>query len=191
MIPQPLTREEAKKLLDACPATDAGIRDRALFALLYRGAMRIGATLRLRPADFDWDRKLVTIQKDKGGKGRTVSLDNQVVDILRIWAERRKSLGVNGHHPFFCAIQGDARGNSINPSHYRRRIKRLQEKAGIERRCHLHGFRHTAASELLEEGFDIATIARQLGHKYASTTSQYIHQLRPDLMDEKLKERVW
>ena len=191
MIPQALTREEAKKLLDACPNTDAGIRDRALFAILYRGAMRIGATLRIKPADIDWERQLVTIHSDKGGKGRTVSLDEGVIDILRIWAERRKSLGVNGHHPFFCAIQGKARGNSVASSHYRRRIKRVQEKAGIERRCHLHGLRHTGASEMLEEDFSLATIARQLGHSHVSTTSGYLHELRPDLMNEKLKERVW
>ncbi len=191
MKPQPLTREEAKKLLGACPDTDSGIRDRALFVLLYRGAMRIGATLRIRPADIDWDRNLVTIQEDKGGKGRTVAMDRMAMNILRIWSERRKSLGINGHHPFICGVQADARGNSIDPSHFRRRIKQLGELAGIEKNCHLHGLRHTAASELLEESFDIAGIARRLGHAHVSTTSQYLHEIRPDLMDEKLIEREW
>lgn len=191
MLPQPLTREEAKKLLDACPDTNCGLRDRALFATLYRGAMRIGATLRIRPADIDWERHLVTIQDDKANSGRVVPLDDGVMDILRIWSERRKSLGINGHHPFFCTIDGETRGNSMASSHYRRRIKKLREKAGIEKRCHLHGLRHTGASELLEEGFDMATIARQLGHSHISTTSRYLHEIRPDLANEKLKEREW
>ena len=191
MQPQPLSRDEAKALLAACPNTTAGIRDRAVFATLYRGGTRISATLQIRPSDIDWDRRLITIHVDKGGKGRTIAIDAEALDILRVWAERRKSLGLNGHHMFFCATNKQARGNHLDSSYYRHKIKELQVKAGIERRCHCHGLRHTAASELLEEGFDIATIAGQLGHAHISTTSRYLHQLRPDLMCSKLKERAW
>jgi len=191
MMPQPLSRDEAKALLAACSNTSAGIRDKAVLATLYRGGTRIGATLQIRPSDIDWDRKLVTIHTDKGGKGRTITLDDGAMDVLRAWAERRKSLGVNGHHPFFCATNKQALGNRLDSSHYRHKIQKLRKKAGIKRRCHLHGLRHTAASELLEEGFDLATIAGQLGHAHTSTTSRYLHRLRPDLMNEKLKEREW
>ncbi len=191
MQPQPLNRAEAKALLAACSNTTSGIRDRAVFATLYRGGTRISATLQIRPADIDWDRRLLTIHIDKGGRGRTVALDDGVMDILRVWSERRKSLGINGHHPFFCATNKNARGNPLDSSHFRHKVRALRAKAGIERRCHCHGLRHTAASELLEEGFDLATIAAQLGHAHISTTSRYLHRLRPDLMDSKLKERVW
>jgi integrase len=191
MEPVPLSRDEAKALLAACSNTSAGIRDKAVFAVLYRGGTRISATLKLRPADIDWNRKVLSIHDDKGGKGRTVVLDDGAMDILRVWSERRKTLGVNGHHPFFCGVNKQARGGPLDSSHYRHKIARLREKAGIERRCHLHGLRHTAASELLEEGFPISTIACQLGHTHISTTSRYLHRLRPDLMDSRLKERTW
>jgi len=191
MEPQPLSRDEAKALLAACSNTTAGIRDKAVFATLYRGGTRISATLQIRPSDIDWDRRLVTIHTDKGGKGRTITLDDGALDILRTWAERRRSLGINGHHPFFCGTNKQARGNHLDSSHFRHQIQKLRKIAGIEKRCHLHGLRHTAASELLEEGFDLATIAGQLGHAHTSTTSRYLHRLRPDLMDERLKERTW
>ena len=189
--PQPLTRPEAKSLLAACSQTTAGIRDRAVFVILYRGGTRITATLAIRPSDIDWDRGLITVHEDKGGKGRTVVLDAEAMDALRVWSERRKSLGINGHHPFFCATNRPARGKLLDSSHYRHKIKALRKKAGIEKRCHLHGLRHTAASELLEEGFDLATIAAQLGHAHTSTTSRYLHRLRPDLMNEQLRQRKW
>ncbi len=192
MIAQTLTGEEAKALIDACNNnTTSGIRDRAVFTVLWRGSMRISATLRILPSDIDWTRGMVTIQSDKGGKGRIVVLDDQAMDVLKIWAERRKSINLNGHHPFFCATNKQARGNHLDSSHFRHRIKKMQAKVGIPKRCHLHGLRHTGASELAEEGFDIATIAGQLGHAHISTTSRYLHQLRPDLMSEKLKERTW
>ena len=191
MQPQPLTRSEARMLLFSCPDTTNGIRDRAALTILYRGGTRIAATLRIYPSDIDWTNRLIAIQRDKGGRGRIITLDEEAFEILRLWHERRKSIGLNGHHPFFCVTSKRAFGNSIDPSHYRHKIGKLQRKAGIEKRCHLHGLRHTAASELLEEGFDLSTIANQLGHKQVSTTSRYLHQLRPDLMNEKLKNRVW
>jgi site-specific recombinase XerD len=191
MIAQALTGEEAKALIDACPNTTTGIRDRAVFTALWRGAMRISATLRIMPSDIDWTRGLVTIQSDKGGKGRTVVLDTQTMDVLKIWAERRKALGVNGHNVFFCATNKQSLGNQLDSSHFRHRIKKMQVKAGITTRCHVHGLRHTGASNLMEEGFDMATIASVLGHSHISTTSRYLHQLRPDVANEKLKERTW
>ena len=191
MQPAPLSRDEAKSLLAACGNSNVDIRDKAVFATLYRGGSRISETLKVRPADIDWERKLLTIHEGKGNKSRTVVLDDGALDILRAWAERRKSLGINGHNPFFCATVGEARGNHLSSSHFRHKVARLRKKAGVERRCHCHGFRHTAASEMAEEGFDMVTIARQLGHSHVSTTSRYIHQLRPDLADEKLKEREW
>ena len=105
---------------------------------------------------------------------RTVVLDQQAMDVLRAWRERRSLLGISGHHPFFCATYGEARGSKLDPSHYRRLIKRLARKAGVEKRCHLHGLRHTGASEMLEEGIGLATISAQLGHKNISTTQCYI-----------------
>ena len=191
MQPQPLSRDEAKSLLAACDNTTAGIRDKAVFATLYRGGTRIAETLKVRPADINWEKKLLVIQEGKGNKSRTIVLDDGALDVLKTWAERRKSLGINGHHVFFCAVNKPALGNQLQSSHFRHKIKELQKKAGIPKRCHLHGLRHTATSELLEEGFDMPTISRQLGHKRVSTTDLYAHILRPDLMNEKLKERTW
>jgi len=191
MQPQPLNTDDAKALLAACSNTSAGMRDKAVLVTLYRGGTRISETLKVRPADINWEKKLLVIQEGKGNKSRTIVLDDGALDVLKIWSERRKTLGVNGHHVFFCATNKQARGNHLSSSHFRHKIKELQKKAGIECRCHLHGLRHTAASQLAEEGFDIATIAAQLGHTHISTTSRYLHQLRPDLMNEKLKERTW
>lgn len=191
MQPQPLSRDEAKALLAACSSTTSGIRDRAVLTMLYRGGCRISATLKIDPSDIDWGRHIVTVHKDKGGKGRAVVLDAEAMDVLRIWSERRSVLDINGHHVFFCATNKNARGNPLDSSHFRHKVRALRTKAGIEKRCHLHGLRHTAASELLEEGFDLATIAGQLGHACISTTSRYLHRLRPDLMNERLKERDW
>jgi site-specific recombinase XerD len=160
-----------------------------VLALLYRGGMRIGATLKLRPIDFDWDTNLITVHSDKGGKGRTIVVDDGAMDVLRAWKERRYSLGISGHYPFFCATTEHTKGKPLKTAHFRGLIAALKKKTGIEKRCHLHMFRHTYASELLDEGFDLPTISRMLGHSFLSTTSNYLHELRPDLMNTKLRRR--
>ncbi len=43
-------------------------------------------------------------------------------------------------------------------------LKRLAIRAGIEKRVHAHGLRHTHAAQLRAEGVDIGIISRQLGH---------------------------
>jgi len=189
--PQVLSRDEVRSLLDACPTTTAGMRDRAVFTTLYRGGTRISATLRIKPADIDWPRRLVTIHEDKHQSGRTVVLDAEAMDCLRAWSERRSALGINGRCPFFCATAKPVRGKALDSSQFRHKVKVLAAAAGIEKRVHLHAFRHTCASELLEEGFPLTAIAAQLGHKSVATTSRYLHILRPDLMNEGLRERKW
>jgi len=51
-------------------------------------------------------------------------------------------------------------------------LKRLAARAGIDKRVHAHGLRHTHAAQLRAEGVDIAIISRQLGHSSITTTAR-------------------
>jgi len=181
-----------KRILAAISQRGAtGDRDRAMYAAIYRGAMRIGATLRLKPADIDWEHQLIRIYKDKGGKSRTIALDGKTFDLLRTWSKQRTRLGISDDAPFFCGCAKGARGNPLTEQNRLFRFQCYARKAGITRHVNLHLLRHTGASELLEEGFDVPTISRVLGHVSLLTTYKYLHELRPDLMNVKLTQREW
>jgi integrase len=49
-------------------------------------------------------------------------------------------------------------------------MKRLGRQAGIAKRVHAHGLRHTHAAQLRSEGVDVGIISRQLGHRSLLTT---------------------
>ena len=68
---------------------------------------------------------------------------------------------------------------------------RLAKKAGIEKRVHPHGLRHTHAAELREEGVDIAIISRQLGHSSIATTARYLDHIAPQTVIDTVRAREW
>jgi len=64
----------------------------------------------------------------------------------------------------------------------------LAEKAGIGKRVHPHGFRHSGAVRLLRAGADVAVISKALGHSNIATTDRYINHLHPQMVVDAMKE---
>ena len=65
------------------------------------------------------------------------------------------------------------------------------EQAGIEKRVHPHGLRHTHAAELRAEGVDIGIISKQVGHRSTATTARYLDHIAPWAVVEAIRGREW
>jgi len=78
----------------------------------------------------------------------------------------------------------------MSDAYVRVMLKRLTAKAGIDKRVHAYGLRHTAA-QLRAEGVDIAIISRQLGHTSITTTARYLDHLAPTAVIEAMRQRNW
>jgi len=216
--PEVLSHAEVCALIEACGRyAPLGLRNRALIALLYRAGLRINEALSLYPKDLDLADGSVRVLHGKGGKSRTVGLDPGAAAIIERWLEARStclalSLAVQpemrpnrpqaygsapasvtapryafGRQPVFCTL----RGQPMSASYVRRLLKRLAARAGIEKRVHAHGLRHTHAAQLRAEGVDIAIISRQLGHTSITTTARYLDHLAPRAVIEAMRRRVW
>lgn len=183
-----LTDEEVQKLLAVCSRrAPTGIRNRALLVCLYRGGLRISEALALLPKDIDAKAGTVRVLRGKGRKARTIGLDPGAFDVIDRWLDARLKLGIGGRSPLFCTLQGD----QIKSPYIRALLPRLAKKAGIEKRVHAHGMRHTHAAELASEGVPINVIQAQLGHSNAATTSRYLDHIAPTQVIETMKARAW
>jgi len=186
--PEVLTDDEVRDLIAAASRrAPTGIRNRALVALLYRTGLRIDEALELKPKDLDLDAGTVRVLHGKGNKARTVGVDQGATALVERWLDVRKARGINGNSRLFCTLDG----RPMSSAYVRQLLPRLAKKAGIEKRVHAHGLRHSFAYSLLKEGVDVGTISTLLGHSSIAVTARYLAHLHPADAIATIHAREW
>jgi site-specific recombinase XerD len=171
--PEPLTPDEVAAIIGGCSTRSrTGIRNRALLTLLYRSGLRVSEALALKPADVNLARHTVRVLHGKGDKATTRGFHPSATDALARWMDTRREMKLRGG-PLFCTLDG----GPLYPQYVRLLLGRLARNAGVTKRVHPHGLRHTFAVELLHAGTDAVTISKLLGHSSVATTVRYLDHL--------------
>jgi len=189
--PELLTPDEVRALLAACSASaPTGVRNRALLVVLYRAGLRLDEALALCPSDVDVDVAggLVRVGRQGVGHRRIVGIDTAAVAIIDEWRTVRCSLlGLADEPPLFCTLSG----GPLHPAYVRQLLPRLAEKAGVGKRVHAQGLRHTHAAELAAEGLPAEVIQAQLGHENLASTDRYLRRIPAVDRIGALQRRPW
>jgi len=170
---EPLTSDEVAAIIGQCSARSAtGIRNRALLTLLYRSGLRISEILALRQSDVNFAAHSIRLLDTKVDEPQTRGFHPSADDALMRWIDHRRRAGHRGG-PLFCTLDG----GPMSPQYVGMMLKRLAARAGIEKRVHPHGLRHTFAVELDAAGTSLSVISKLLGHHSVPTTARYLDHL--------------
>ena len=175
---EPISPTEITKILTACesyPNKHNAIRLRALVLVMRYTGLRI--------------RDVVTLRKDHINNGkvylRTAKTGTDVFCPLpKVVLDALDKVGGDGDHYFWS---GASKPKSA-VGDYQRALRRLFDLAELPR-VHAHLFRHTFATELLQAGNSLETVAQLLGHSSTKITEKsYSHWVKG--RQEKLEDAV-
>ncbi len=166
-----LSVSEINQLFEACSNDLMGKRDQAILVVYYGCGLRSREGRHLEQKDINFDTGLMRIRKGKGYKERYVPMSSGVIRTLREW--------IGHYHPVFCPksniILPGRSGNRIKGEALNKRLKKLAEKADIDKRITLHVLRHSIATHLSKNGMPLESIGMFLGHATIQTTIKYVH----------------
>ena len=157
-----------------------GLRDTAIFTILYGCGLRISEALALNVGDITHNDFLRV--KGKGNKERIVPLLPLVKENISAYLAACPYKLTNGE-PLFLG----ARGDRISPRIIQRNLEKLRRELGLPDTVTPHALRHSFATHLLAEGTDLRSIQELLGHASLSTTQRYTDVQIETLQKEYLK----
>lgn len=142
-------------------------RDRTLVEILFCGGLRVSEISDLLITSVDLGDDVIRVN-GKGSRERIVPIVSAQLRLaLRRWLEIRKR-----HHPTTALLFINRAGRRLSDQSIRAIIKRTALTSGAGK-VTPHMFRHTLATQLLEQGVDLRHIQRLLGHSSITTTTIY------------------
>lgn len=170
-----LTHTEADKLLEALKGKSADVYDMTLLSL--NCGLRFGEISSLTWQDVSLDRGTLTIRDAKAGS-RYAFLTEQAAAMLKTREEGKKA-------DYVFQNRKDGKIDSVSHT-FSRAVDKLKLNEGIDDprlRVFFHTCRHSYAAWMIEEGADLYTVQKLLGHKTNVMTQRYAHMSENRLRD--------
>jgi len=170
-LPRTIPTADVQRVLTALDdARATGVRDTAIVLLLSRLGLRAGEVAALRTTDIGWREGRVHVPPGKTGRERVLPLPQDVgAAIVQLLKTRPPTAPRDAI--FVCAR---APYRPLTAAAITNLAQRALRRAGVDvRRPGAQAFRHTVATQLVQEGVSMKTIADVLGHARLETTAIY------------------
>lgn len=168
-LPRFLSHEEKQALWDACTRkTHRHIRDRAMLLVLTRLGLRGEEAARLALEDIDWENGEVRVRSSKTRRERMLPLPQDVGDGLIAHLQIRPQKDT----PWIFVPRRPPFTEQRRQNHVRCTMADLFRRAGLQH-ARVHSLRHSAATEMVNQGASFKEIADVLGHRSLGTTLIY------------------
>ncbi|WP_018658646.1 site-specific tyrosine recombinase XerD [Allofustis seminis] len=151
-----------------------GIRDRAIFEVLYATGLRISELTHLTLDELHLSMGFIQTV-GKGNKERIVPIGELADKWLMQYLEKVRPLLLQKNPKDTDLIFLNNSGKGLSRQAIWKKIKEYTKKSGITANVTPHTFRHSCATHLLENGADLRIVQELLGHADISTTQFYTH----------------
>ncbi len=172
-LPVVLSREEIWRMLKGATL----LKHRLLIGLLYGCGLRCMEVRNIELRHLDFDRQMLHVEQGKGKKDRYVPLSRHLIRGIQTYLQAAKP------QKYLFEGKGNPEGKGFDGRYSQRgvqwAVKKVAKQVGIEKQVNVHLFRHTYATHLLEDGVNILTVQKLLGHASVRTTMIYLHVCRP------------
>ena len=169
-LPATLSPDEAVRLVSFSDDTPDGLRDRAIFELLYSSGLRVSEVVDMDLGAIDFSACEVRVT-GKGDKTRIVPVGEPALNALTRWLDARKLLKGAESSAMFLG----KRGGRLSPRVVQSHIKIWAAKQGLTVDPHPHMLRHSFASHVLQSSGDLRAVQEMLGHTSIASTQVYTH----------------
>jgi integrase/recombinase XerD len=173
-----LTPLEISQLYEAC----SSLKERCILHIYYGLGLRRSEGEALNLKDIDYKNGWLFVRKGKGGKSRNIPLTAAIQSDLKDY--------VLNHRPrvqetalFLNTLNRRYRGASAL-----KLVKKLIEKANIDKKIDLHCLRHSITTHLIQQGMPIEQVRDYLGHAHLESTQNYIHYDTKKLFKEQVHD---
>ncbi len=169
-LPEFLFYNEIELLFEAIETSDdLGLRNRAMFELMYASGLRVSELINLKLKQLDLIARTVLVL-GKGQKERMVPFHQEALYWLKAYLAVRANLTSENEILFV-----NAQGKPLTSRGIQYILNQIVLKAGLNMQVHPHMLRHSFATHLLDNGADLRIIQELLGHANIATTQIYTH----------------
>lgn len=181
--PEYLTVEEVNRFLELPDQSNKGIRDRAMFELLYATGIRVSELMDLQFKDVNLSLSYISCHDQKSS--RIIPLNKIACQKIKQYIQEVRSeiLGNNqdmtSEFPLFLNLNGDR----MTRQGFWKIVKSYGKQCNLNKTITPHTLRHSFACHLLQNGADIRSIQEMMGHKSILSTQVYTR-----MTDERMKD---
>lgn len=169
-IPKTISENEIDEIMHSFTSDELGLRDWALFELIYSSGMRISEALSLDVSQIRFQEKAVCVI-GKRNKERIVFIGDIAIELLNSYLTLVRPKLLSKKNPKERALFLNRRGSRITRQACHLRFSSIVDTLGLD--CTIHTLRHSFASHMLKRGADIRSVQEMLGHADIKTTQIY------------------
>lgn len=185
-LPTTLTIEEIDEIIfNIKLSSKTGLRNIAIIELLYSCGLRVSELINLKISDLFFKESLIKVT-GKGNKERFVPISTQSQIYISDYLDKIRSFH-KIKKGFEDTLFLNERGTSLSRVMIFIILKQLSQQSKINKKIGPHTLRHSFATHLIENGADLITIQKMMGHESITTTERYLHVNKKHLIDSVMK----